>query len=122
MKLFRAGDHIVCGENVYGGTLPPVRPDPAATSGSRSRYVDTRDPQRIADAMTPATRVRARRDADESADAHHRPRAPSAEIAHARATRCCIVDNTFATPFFQRPLEFGADIVYHSTTKYLNGH
>jgi cystathionine beta-lyase/cystathionine gamma-synthase len=47
--------------------------------------------------------------------------AAAAEIAH-RSSALLVVDNTFATPFFQRPIEFGADIVLHSTTKYLNGH
>ena len=47
--------------------------------------------------------------------------AAAAEIAH-RGGALLIVDNTFASPYFQRPLELGADIVYHSTTKYLNGH
>ena len=120
MKLFRSGDHVVCGENVYGGTLPAVRPAARRTSGSASRYVDTRDPQRIADAMTPATRMifveTPTNPLMRITDLARRPR------SRTRADALLIVDNTFATPFFQRPLEFGADIVYHSTTKYLNGH
>ena len=72
MKLFRSGDHIVCGENVYGGTFR-LFDKILRHMGLRSRYVDTRDPQRVEDAMTPATRGAAGRDADESADAAHRP-------------------------------------------------
>ena len=61
-----------------------------------------------------------RRDADESADADHRPVGGRRDRACAQAL--LIVDNTFATPFFQQPFSHGADIVFHSATKYLNGH
>jgi cystathionine beta-lyase/cystathionine gamma-synthase len=119
MKLFRAGDHIVCGENVYGGTFR-LFDKILQHLGLSFSYVDTRDPQHLADAMTPATRAvlvetptnPLMRITDLSA---------AAEIAH-RANALLIVDNTFASPYFQRPIDFGADIVYHSTTKYLNGH
>jgi cystathionine gamma-lyase len=119
MKLFRAGDHIVCGENVYGGTFR-LFDRILQHYGLAFTYVDTRDPQRIADAMTPATRMvlvetptnPLMRLTDLSA---------AAEIAH-RGGAILVVDNTFATPAFQRPFEHGADVVYHSTTKYLNGH
>lgn len=119
MKLFRAGDHIVCGENVYGGTFR-LFDRILQHYGLAFTYVDTRDPQRIADAMTPATKMvlvetptnPLMRLTDLSA---------AAEAAH-RGGAILVVDNTFATPFFQRPFEHGADIVYHSTTKYLNGH
>ena len=119
MKLFRSGDHIVCGENVYGGTFRLF--DRILTNfGLTFTYVDTRDPQRVADACTPATR----------AVLVETPTNPLMRIADLtaigeiakRANALFIVDNTFATPFFQRPFEHGADIVYHSTTKYLNGH
>jgi cystathionine beta-lyase/cystathionine gamma-synthase len=119
MKLFRAGDHIVCGENVYGGTFR-LFDKLLQHLGLRFSYVDTRDPQRIADAMTPATR----------AVMIETPTNPlmwltdlraAAEVAH-RGNALLVVDNTFATPYFQRPLELGADIVWHSATKYLNGH
>src|SRR5688572_30661187 len=56
MKLFRAGDHVVCGENVYGGTFR-LFDRLLQNFGFRFSYVDTQDPQRIADAMTPATRM-----------------------------------------------------------------
>ena len=120
MKLFRAGDHIVCGENVYGGTFrlfdkilqhygTVVQLRRHARSAAGRRRDDAGDARR------------ARRDADESADAPHRHRRRRRDRAP-RATRLLIVDNTFASPYFQRPLELGADIVFHSTTKYLNGH
>ena len=119
MKLFRAGDHIVCGENVYGGTFR-LFDRILVNMGLRFTYVDTRDPNRVEDALTPETR----------AILVETPTNPMFWIADlaamkeiaSRANALLIVDNTFATPFFQRPFEFGADIVFHSTTKYLNGH
>jgi cystathionine beta-lyase/cystathionine gamma-synthase len=119
MKLFKAGDHFVCAENMYGGT-PRLFDRILVNFGFKFSYVDCRDPQRIADAVTPATR----------ALIVETPTNPlmrltdlgaAAEIAH-RADALLIVDNTFASPIFQRPFEHGADVVYHSTTKYLNGH
>jgi cystathionine beta-lyase/cystathionine gamma-synthase len=119
MKLCRAGDHVVCGENVYGGTFR-LFDKLLRHLGLSFTYVDTRDPQQIADAMTPATR-----------QVHvETPSNPlmwltdlraAADVAH-RGDALLVVDNTFASPYFQRPLELGADIVWHSATKYLNGH
>jgi cystathionine gamma-lyase len=119
MKLFRSGDHIVCGENVYGGSFR-LFDRLLQNFGLRFTYVDTRDPQRIADAMTPETRMVFVETPTNPLMRITDLRA-SAEIAH-RAGALLLVDNTFASPFFQRPFDFGADIVYHSTTKYLNGH
>lgn len=119
MKLFRAGDHIVCAENVYGGTFR-LFDRILRHMGLSFSYVDTRDPQIVADAMTPATRALL-------VETPTNPLmwltdlAAMSDIAK-RHGALLIVDNTFATPVFQRPLEFGADIVWHSTTKYLNGH
>jgi cystathionine gamma-lyase len=119
MKLFKSGDHFVCAENMYGGT-PRLFDRILVNFGYTFSYVDARDPQRIADAITPSTR----------AIIIETPTNPlmrltdlgaAAEVAH-QAGALLIVDNTFATPVFQRPLEHGADIVYHSSTKYLNGH
>src|ERR671921_1532301 len=119
MKMFRSGDHIVCGENVYGGTFR-LFDRILQHMGLCFSYVDTRDPQRIADAVTERT----------AALLVETPTNPlmritdlaaASEIAK-RAGALLVVDNTFATPFFQRPFEYGADIVWHSTTKYLNGH
>jgi cystathionine beta-lyase/cystathionine gamma-synthase len=119
MKLFRAGDHFVCAENMYGGT-PRLFDRILGSLGLKFTYVDTRDPGRIRDALEPATR----------AVIVETPTNPlmrltdlgaAAEIAH-EAGAILIVDNTFASPVLQRPFEFGADIVFHSSTKYLNGH
>lgn len=119
LKLFRSGDHLICGENVYGGTVR-LLDQIWARLGLRITYVDTRDPQRVADALSDRT----------SAILIETPSNPlmrladlaaMAELAH-KGQALLLVDNTFATPFFQRPFEHGADLVYHSTTKYLNGH
>jgi cystathionine beta-lyase/cystathionine gamma-synthase len=104
---------------MYGGT-PRLFDRILVNFGYTFSYVDARDPQQIADAITPTTR----------AVIIETPTNPlmrltdlgaAAEVAH-RAGALLIVDNTFATPVFQRPFEHGADIVYHSSTKYLNGH
>ena len=119
MKLFRAGDHFVVGENVYGGTYR-LFDKILRNYGMTFTYVDTRDPQRIADACTPAT----------AAIVVETPTNPlmrltdiraAADIAHSHDA-LLIIDNTFASPYFQKPFTLGADIVWHSSTKYLNGH
>lgn len=117
--LFKSGDHIVCGENVYGGTYR-FFDKVAKNFGLTFSFVDTRDPQKIADAMTAKT----------VALLVETPTNPLMRITDLKAASAIakkhgalfIVDNTFASPIFQRPLESGADVVYHSTTKYLNGH
>jgi cystathionine beta-lyase/cystathionine gamma-synthase len=119
MKLFRAGDHIVCAENVYGGTFR-LFDKLLQHFGLTFTYVDTRDPQRVEDAVTAATRA-ILLETPSNPLMRLADIAAISQIAHAR-NATLIVDNTFASPYFQRPLELGADIVYHSTTKYLNGH
>jgi cystathionine beta-lyase/cystathionine gamma-synthase len=119
MKLFRSGDHVVCGENVYGGTFR-LFDKILQNFGLSFTYVDTRDPQRIADAVTPATRA-IMVETPTNPLMRLTDLAAAADVAH-RAGALLVVDNTFASPYFQRPFEFGADIVWHSTTKYLNGH
>ena len=119
LKLLSQGDHVVCGENVYGGTHRQMTLI-WSRLGLEFTFVDTADAQRIADALSPRTRMvyvetptnPMMRLCDLQA---------AGEIAR-RADALCVVDNTFATPCFQRPLELGADVVLHSTTKYLNGH
>ncbi|HEU5174943.1 MAG TPA: PLP-dependent transferase [Gemmatimonadaceae bacterium] len=119
MKLFRSGDHIVCGENVYGGTFR-LFDRILQNFGLSFTYVDTRDANRIADACTPSTRA-VLVETPTNPLMRITDLAAAAQAAH-QAGALLIVDNTFATPFFQRPFEHGADIVFHSTTKYLNGH
>lgn len=119
MKLFRAGDHIVCGENVYGGTFR-LFDRILRHLGLTFTYVDSTEPEKVEAAMTTATRGLL----------VETPTNPLMRLTDLRAMSdvakrhgaLLIVDNTFATPVFQRPLEMGADIVWHSTTKYINGH
>lgn len=119
MKLFKAGDHVVCGENVYGGTYRLFERI-LQQFGLRFTYVDTSEAQRIEDACTPAT-VAIVIETPTNPLMRLTDLAAAADIAR-RVNALLIVDNTFATPYFQRPLDFGADVVFHSTTKYLNGH
>lgn len=119
MKLFRAGDHVICAENVYGGTFR-LFDRLLQHLGLSFSFVDTRDPSVVQAAVTPKT-VAIVCETPSNPMMRITDLAAMAEIAQA-AKALLIVDNTFATPFFQRPFELGADIVYHSTTKYLNGH
>jgi cystathionine beta-lyase/cystathionine gamma-synthase len=117
--LLRAGDHVVVTESTYGGTYRLFE-----QVGRRYQldfsYVDTGDLDRIAGAMTPATKMLfVETPANPVLDLTDL--AAAAEITRARDV-AFVVDNTFASPYVQRPLEHGADLVVHSTTKYLNGH
>ncbi|NBW65401.1 PLP-dependent transferase [bacterium] len=119
LRLFNAGDHLVVGENVYGGTYRLM--DKILTRfGLTFSFVDTRDPQQIEDAIQPNTKALFL-ETPTNPLMRLTDLAAAGEIAKRRSV-LLIVDNTFASPYFQRPLEFGADIVFHSTTKYLNGH
>jgi cystathionine gamma-lyase len=119
MKLFKAGDHVVCGENVYGGTFR-LFDRLLQNFGLEFTYVDTRDPNRIADACRTRT-VAVLVETPTNPLMRLTDLSAAADIAH-KAGAHLIVDNTFATPVLQRPFSHGADIVFHSTTKYLNGH
>jgi cystathionine gamma-lyase len=119
MKLFRSGDHVVCGENVYGGTFR-LFDKILQHFGMEFTFVDTRDPERIEAAVSKKTRAILVETPSNPLMRVTDLRA-AADIAH-RQGAILIVDNTFASPVFQRPFEFGADVVFHSTTKYLNGH
>ena len=119
MKLFRSGDHVICAENVYGGTFR-LFDRILQHFGLAFTYVDTRDAQRVADAVRPTTRA-ILIETPTNPLMRITDLAAAASIAR-KAGALLIVDNTFASPYFQRPFEFGADVVYHSTTKYLNGH
>ena len=117
--LLKAGDHVVVSDNVYGGTFRLF--SQVLTRYELSfTYVDTGNLDAVERAFTPATRMLF----------VETPSNPimrltdlrvAAEVAHNRDARL-VVDNTFASPYIQRPLELGADLVTHSTTKYLNGH
>ena len=119
LKLLRSGDHVVCGENVYGGSHRLMQRI-YAELGLKFTFVDLRDPGDVERALTPATRL-VYCETPTNPMMHLVDLAAVGDLTQARGL-LYVVDNTFATPFFQRPLEFGADIVLHSTTKYLNGH
>lgn len=119
LKLFKAGDHIVCGDNVYGGTMR-LMVRVYENLGLSFSFVDMRNAENVVAALRPATRL----------VYCETPTNPMMFLADLQAIGdICqahgllfAVDNTFASPIFQRPLELGADLVMHSTTKYLNGH
>ncbi len=119
MKLFKSGDHIVVGANVYGGTFR-LFDKILQNFGFQFSWVDMRDSQRIADAMRPNT-VAVMLETPTNPLMQLTDIAVAAQIAK-KASAITIVDNTFATPYLQNPLQLGADIVWHSSTKYLNGH
>jgi cystathionine beta-lyase/cystathionine gamma-synthase len=115
----RAGDHVLCSHNVYAGTVRLFNQF-VRQYGIDIEYVDTSKPEAVAAAMRPATRLVHVETPSNPAMVLSDIRAIS-EIAHAQGAEVS-VDNTFMSPVLQRPLELGADIVMHSTTKYLNGH
>jgi len=119
LKLLAAGDHVVCGENVYGGTHRLME-QIYARLGLSFSFVDSRDIRNIERAVTPTTRM-IYCETPTNPMMHLTDLGAVGDLAQARGL-LLVVDNTFATPFFQRPLDFGADLVIHSTTKYLNGH
>ncbi|HYL29639.1 MAG TPA: cystathionine gamma-synthase [Gemmatimonadales bacterium] len=119
LKLLRAGDHVVCGENVYGGSMR-LMTRVYADLGLRFSFVDMREIGPVERAVTPATRL-VYCETPTNPMMFLTDLAAVGDLTRARGL-LYVVDNTFATPFFQRPLAFGADIVLHSTTKYLNGH
>jgi cystathionine beta-lyase/cystathionine gamma-synthase len=117
--LLKAGDHVVVSDNTYGGTFRLF--DKVLKKFSLSfSYVDTGDLAAVERAFTPATRML-------FVETPTNPIMRITDLAGAAAlagrhNARLVVDNTFASPAVQRPIEFGADIVIHSTTKYLNGH
>ena len=119
LKLLSAGDHVVCGENLYGGTHRLME-RVYARFGLSFTFVDSRDIRNIERAITPATRM-IYCETPTNPMMHLTDLAAVGDLTQARGL-LLVVDNTFATPFFQKPLSFGADLVIHSTTKYLNGH
>lgn len=119
LKLLSAGDHVIAGENLYGGSHRMMERI-YGRFGLSFTFVDMRDPERVAQAITPKTRMIY----GETPTNPMMFLADLAAIGHITQARglLFVVDNTFATPYFQQPLALGADIVLHSTTKYLNGH
>ena len=117
--LLKAGDHVVVSDNTYGGTFRLF--DKVLTRYQLSfTYVNTSDLAAVERAFTPATRILFVETPTNPVMSVTDLRG-AADLAHQHNARL-VVDNTFASPYNQRPIEFGADLVTHSTTKYLNGH
>jgi len=117
--MLKSGDHVVCGNNLYGG-VPRLFNQIFADFGMQFSYVDTSDVKNVERAIqkntrlvyveTPTNPLMALSDL-----------AAIAEVCHRRKVEL-VVDNTFMSPYFQQPIALGADMVVHSTTKFLNGH
>lgn len=118
-KLLNAGDHVVCSDDVYGGVSRHFNRI-LTRYGLTFTYVDSTQPDRVREAIRPQTRMLW----------IETPTNPLLKVTDLAAMKEIArdndlyfgIDSTFATPVFLRPLEFGADIVMHSTTKYLSGH
>lgn len=119
MALLDAGAHLVSTASVYGPSRGLVEQH-LARFGVQSSYVDTSDVAQVREAIRPTTRLVYVETPSNPAMQVTDLRAV-AEIAHAHGC-VLVVDNTFASPFLQRPIEFGADVVLHSVTKFINGH
>jgi cystathionine gamma-lyase len=119
VHLLGAGDEVVAGEDLYGGTYRLFE-RVYRRFGITVRYVDARDPERLRAAMGPRTRLVWVETPSNPLLGIVDLRA-AAQIAHG-AGALLAVDSTFASPYLQHPLELGADLVVHSTTKYIGGH
>ena len=121
LRLLNAGEHVVAGNDVYGGTFR-LFDKVLRRFNLDFTFADTTDPESLADALTPATRLVWLETPTNPLLRVTDIRAV-AEMVQAHPNRPLLaVDNTFATPYLQRPIELGADIVVHSMTKYLGGH
>ncbi len=119
INLCAAGDEIVSANNLYGGTFTQFN-DILPRFGIKTHFVDPKDPQNFAKAITPKTKLlfceTVSNPGLDVADIE-----AIAAIAHSHGLPL-VVDSTFSTPYLERPLDFGADIVVHSLTKWMGGH
>jgi len=117
--MYKSGDHVVCGHNLYGG-VPRLFDQVLSGYGFEFTYVDTSDARNLERAIRKSTRM----------VYVETPTNPLMELSDIEAISQItkrkkvelVVDNTFMSPFFQQPIALGADMVVHSTTKFLNGH
>jgi len=119
IQTLSAGDHVVCGQNTYGGTFR-LFDKVWRRHGIEFTFVDATSTDAVASAFTPKTKL-------VFVETPTNPLMQLTDIAAVseRARKrgiLTVVDNTFMSPYFQRPLELGADVAFHSVTKYLNGH
>ncbi len=121
LRLLSADAHVLAGNDVYGGTFR-LFDKVLRRFNLDFNFADTTDPESVAEAMTPSTRL-VWLETPTNPYLRITDLRAVAEIVHAHENKpLLVVDNTFATPYLQRPLELGADIVVHSVTKYLGGH
>ena len=119
VSMLKSGDHVVCGDDLYGGT-PRLFNNVMTGFGLEFSYVDTADARNVERAIRKNTRM----------VYVETPTNPMMRLSDLTAiSQICrqkkvsfVVDNTFMSPYFQQPLALGADMVVHSTTKFLNGH
>jgi cystathionine beta-lyase/cystathionine gamma-synthase len=119
MTLLQSGDHVVVTDNTYGGTYRLFE-HVLRKYQLEFTYVDTSDVAQIEAAIRPATKMLFL-ETPTNPVLRLTDLAAACDAAHARGV-FVVVDNTFASPYVQRPIDFGADLVVHSTTKFLNGH
>jgi cystathionine beta-lyase/cystathionine gamma-synthase len=119
VTMLKSGDHVVAGHNLYGGT-PRLFNQVYANFGLTFTYVDTSDLRAVERSLQKNTRILFLETPTNPLMELCDLRAVSA-LAHERGIEV-VVDNTFMSPYFQRPIDIGADMVVHSTTKFLNGH
>jgi cystathionine gamma-lyase/cystathionine beta-lyase/cystathionine gamma-lyase/homocysteine desulfhydrase len=118
-RLLKSGDHVVSGENMYGGSYR-LFSKVCEKFGLEFTYVDTSKLDEVKKALRPTTKI-VYIETPTNPMMTITDLAACAELAHKNGAML-VVDNTFCSPYLQRPIELGADIVVHSTTKFLNGH
>jgi len=119
LKLVKGGEHVILGDNTYGGTFR-LFSKVLSNYGVEFDLVDTTDVTNLECAFKPNTKM-VFVETPTNPVMSVTDLAAVSEISHAHGAKV-VCDNTFMSPYLQRPLEFGVDIVVHSTTKYLNGH
>jgi cystathionine gamma-lyase/cystathionine beta-lyase/cystathionine gamma-lyase/homocysteine desulfhydrase len=118
-RMLKSGDHVIAGENMYGGSFRLFN-KVCEKFGLQFSYVDTANAENVRAALRPNTKI-------VFLETPTNPMmtvtdiAACAEVAH-NGGALVVVDNTFCSPYLQQPIELGADIVVHSTTKFINGH
>jgi len=119
VSMLKSGDHVVCGNDLYGGT-PRLFNQVMADFGLEFTYIDTTEAENVERAIRKNTRM-------VYVETPTNPLMRLSDLAAIsaicrRRKVALVVDNTFMSPYFQQPLALGADMVVHSTTKFLNGH
>ncbi|HEX7052683.1 MAG TPA: cystathionine gamma-synthase [Burkholderiales bacterium] len=120
LETLESGAHVVCMHDLYGGTYRILERVRKRSAGLKASFVDLTDPRNLERAIRPETRM-------VWVETPTNPLLKIVDLAAIagiakRKNLVCVCDNTFASPWIQRPLEHGFDLVVHSTTKYLNGH